>query len=108
MPCEAHTLNLVVSDAAKNSTDATGCFCYLQKFFTLFSTSTQRWGTLKRHVNLYLESWSYIRRENRVSSLETMRYQCAEVIETLIEVRDKASDLITKTETQSLAEEVGS
>lgn len=54
----AHTLDLVVSEAAKSSADATGYFGYLQKLFTLFSASTQRLSILKRHVNLTLKSWS--------------------------------------------------
>lgn len=44
VPCGAHTVNLVVSDAAKSSTDATGYFGYLQKLYNLFSASTQRWS----------------------------------------------------------------
>ena len=48
VPCGAHTLNLVVADAAKSSTDALSLFGYLQRIFTLFSASTQRWTTSKQ------------------------------------------------------------
>lgn len=41
VPCGAHTLNLVVADAAKSSVDATGYFGILHKLYTLFSASTQ-------------------------------------------------------------------
>lgn len=44
VPRGAHTVNLVVADAAKSSVDATGYFGYLQKLSTLFSASTQRWS----------------------------------------------------------------
>ena len=43
VPCGAHTVNLVVADAAKRSADATCYFGYLQKL-SLFSASTQRWS----------------------------------------------------------------
>ena len=51
VPCGAHTLNLVVADAAKSSTDALSLFGYLQRIFTLFSASTQRWTTSKQQWN---------------------------------------------------------
>lgn len=44
VPCGAHTVNLVVSDAAKSSADASSYFGYLQKIFNLFSASTHRWS----------------------------------------------------------------
>lgn len=108
VPCGAHTLNLVVADAAKSSADATGYFGYLQKLFTLFSASTQRWIILKNHVKTTLKSWSDTRWQSRVKSIEAVRYQTAEVRNALLEVREKAPDPAIKIEAQSLAEEVGS
>ena len=108
VPCGAHTVNLVVADAAKSSADATCYFGYLQKLFTLFSASTQRWSILKRHVTTTLKSWSDTSWESRISSVEAVRYQAAEVRDALIEVRDNATDPTIKIEAQSLAEEVGS
>uniref|UniRef100_A0A672Y3A4 TTF-type domain-containing protein n=1 Tax=Sphaeramia orbicularis TaxID=375764 RepID=A0A672Y3A4_9TELE len=108
VPCGAHTVNLMVADAAKSSTDATGYFGYLQKLFTLFSTSTQRWSILRKHLNTTLRSWSDTRWESRISSVKAVRYQAAEVRDALLEVRDNTTDPVIKTEAQSLAEEVGS
>lgn len=42
VPCGAHTLKLVVADAAKSSPDAHGYFGHLTKLFKLFSASTHR------------------------------------------------------------------
>ncbi|KAK0144203.1 Zinc finger MYM-type protein 1 [Merluccius polli] len=108
VPCRAHTVNLVVADAAKSSADATSYFGYLQKLFTLFSASTQRWSILKKHVSTTLKSWSDTRWESRINSVEAVRYQAAEVRDALMEVRDNATDPVIKIEAQSLAEEVGS
>lgn len=73
VPCGAHTVNLVVADAAKSSPDATCYFGYLQKMFTLFSASTQRWSILKKHVTTTLKSWSDTRWESRINSVEAVR-----------------------------------
>lgn len=89
-------MNLVVADVAKSSADASDCFGYLQKLFTLFSASTQRWTILKSHVNTALKSWSDTRWESRVKSVEAVRYQTAEVRDAFLEVRDKATDPVIK------------
>ncbi|KAJ3602844.1 hypothetical protein NHX12_030589 [Muraenolepis orangiensis] len=108
VPCAAHTLNLVVADAPRSSQDTVGYFGYLQKMFTLFSASTQRWSILKSHVNITLKSWSDTRWESRVNSMEAVRYQAPQVREALLEVKDKAADPVIRIEAQSLAEEIGS
>uniref|UniRef100_UPI00358EB2DD zinc finger MYM-type protein 1-like n=1 Tax=Myxine glutinosa TaxID=7769 RepID=UPI00358EB2DD len=86
VPCVAHSLNLVVADAAKNSIDATSFFGNVYKIYTLFSAAPQRWAILKRHVTITASG----------------------IRDALLEVREKATDAITKIEAQSLAEEVGS
>lgn len=65
VPCAAHTLNLVVCDAAKRSVDAISYFGVLQKLYTLFSGSTQRWAILKKHVSITLKMWAETRWESR-------------------------------------------
>lgn len=87
VPCGAHTLNLVVADAAKASLEATLYFGYLQKLYNIFSASTQRWAILKKYVGITLKMWSDTRWESKVKSVEPLRYQAAEVREALIEVR---------------------
>lgn len=108
VPCRAHTLNLVVADAAKGSTDAISYFGNVQKLYNLFSAAPQRWAILKDHVTLTLKSWSEMRWENRVSSIEAVRYQAPNIRQALLEVRNKTTDALTKVEAQALAEEVGS
>ncbi|XP_076037228.1 zinc finger MYM-type protein 1-like [Oratosquilla oratoria] len=108
VPCGAHTVNLVVCDAAKSSSDATGYFGYLQKLFNLFSASTQRWSTLKKHVDITLKSWADTRWESRINSVEVVRFQAAKVREALLEVRASTADPAIKIEVQALVEEVGS
>lgn len=97
----AHTLNLVISDAAKSSLDATNFFGYLQRIFALFSASTQRWDILKHHVKITVKSWSETRWESRLDSVQAVRLQSAEMRDALLEVRDKTKDPVIKTEAQS-------
>lgn len=108
IPCGAHTVNLVVCDAAKSSSDAADYFGYLQKLFNLFSASTQRWSTLKKHVDTTLKSWADTRWESRINSVEVVRFQAAKVRDALLEVRASTADPAIKIEAQALAEEVGS
>ncbi|XP_034544579.1 zinc finger MYM-type protein 1-like [Notolabrus celidotus] len=108
VPCGAHSLNLVVADAAKASTDAISYFGNVQKLYSLFSAAPQRWAILREHVTVALKTWSDTRWESRINSIEAVRYQASNIREALLEVREKVTDPLTKVEAQSLAEEVGS
>lgn len=103
-----HTLNLVVADSAKSSTEAIAYFGYLAKLFSLFSASTHRWDILLRHVKTTLKSWSDTRWESRLKSVEPVRYKARQVREALVEISEMTSDPGVKVEAQALAEEVGS
>lgn len=50
VPCGAHSLNLLVADAAKESIDATSYFGILQMLHNLFSASAQSWAILKKNM----------------------------------------------------------
>ena len=87
-------MNLVIADAARSSAEATSYFGYLQKFFTLFSASTQTWSILKKCVNITLKSWSDTKWESHIKSAEAVRSQAAEVQDALLEVKDNATDSV--------------
>ncbi|XP_076046741.1 zinc finger MYM-type protein 1-like [Oratosquilla oratoria] len=97
----------MISDAATASIDATSYFGTVQKLYNLFSASPQRWAILKDYVTVALKTWSDTRWESRINSIEAVRYQASNIREALLKVRE-VSDPLTKVETQSLAEEVGS
>ena len=108
VPCAAHTMNLVISDAAKSSTVAIGYFGYLQRLFCFFSAAIQRWDILLKHVKLTLKSWSDVRWESRLQSVIAVRSQVKEVREALLEARQAVTEPVARSEAESLAEEVDS
>lgn len=49
VPCSAHSLNLVVNDAAACCLQAVDFFSTIQEVYNFFSASTSRWDVLKHH-----------------------------------------------------------
>ena len=75
-----HTLNLVVVDSANSSTEALTFFGVLIRLYVLFSSSTQRWEILKKHVELSIKSQSDTRWESRIKCIKPLRYNLKEVL----------------------------
>jgi hypothetical protein len=50
VPCFAHSLNLVVNDAAKISHATVNFFSIVQELYVFFSASTKRWEVIKKHL----------------------------------------------------------
>ncbi|XP_025407512.1 zinc finger MYM-type protein 1-like [Sipha flava] len=106
-PCVSHNLNLVLRDSVKNSVQASTFFGTIQRVYTIFSASTSRWDIFKKHCELLtVKKWSETRWESRVNSVKALRYQLPNIIEALEEVSREASDTMSKSEAQSLANEI--
>ncbi|XP_048514983.1 zinc finger MYM-type protein 1-like [Athalia rosae] len=105
VPCSAHTLNLVVNDAASASGESWGFFQAVQKIYTFFSSSTYRWDVLKKYVtSLTVKSVSDTRWESRIEAVKPLRYQLGEIYDALLEIsNDKKKDHVTQHEARSLA-----
>ena len=88
VPCANHSLNLVVVDSVKSSTEALVFFGVLMQLYSLFSSSTQRWTILKKNVPLSLKSQSATRWESRINCISPLRYHLAEVIKALKELEN--------------------
>jgi hypothetical protein len=70
VPCSAHTLDLVVGDAASATGQTTGFFNLIQKLYVFFSSSTSRWDVLKKHIpSLTLKAVSDTRWERSMMHL---------------------------------------
>lgn len=105
VPCGAHTLNLVVNDAASTCIEAVEFFSTIQQLYTFFHGSVYRWDILKKHVtSLTLKPLSDTRWESRIEALKPLRYFIGEVYDALLEVtEDTTRDLLTKSEAKNLA-----
>ncbi|XP_048514979.1 zinc finger MYM-type protein 1-like [Athalia rosae] len=105
VPCSAHTLNLVVNDAASASGESWGFFQAVQKIYTFFSSSTYRWDVLKKYVtSLTVKSVSDTRWESRIEAVKPLRYQLGAIYDALLEIsNDKKKDHVTQHEARSLA-----
>uniref|UniRef100_H3BAJ7 HAT C-terminal dimerisation domain-containing protein n=1 Tax=Latimeria chalumnae TaxID=7897 RepID=H3BAJ7_LATCH len=94
VPCNAHSLNLVLSDAAGCCTDTVNFFGVIQAIFVYFSTSTYRWDILLKHVGksgLTVKQLFETRWESRVEAVRAIRYQVGEVYDALLSIADDAT-----------------
>lgn len=86
-PCAAHNLNLLLGDLNKCSTKAISFFGVVQRIYSLFSLSTDRWDILKKYCNLYtLKPLSGTRWECKVNSVKALRFLLPSVIQALEDV----------------------
>ena len=112
MPCSSHTLNLVILDGAKSSILSVTFFSTLQRIYTIFSSSTQRWAVLKEHVTtLTVKQLSDTRWECRVESVKVLRYQLNEVVaalKALVTYAAEKKDGTTTSEAESLLKQINS
>ncbi|XP_054274622.1 52 kDa repressor of the inhibitor of the protein kinase-like [Macrosteles quadrilineatus] len=102
-PCTSHSLNLVISDGAKSSVKSTSLFGIIQRIYTIFAGSTKRYCIVSEHVqSLSIKQVCETRWEARISSIQAIRYQYADVRQALIELADSVEDPKTASEAQSL------
>ncbi|XP_066585503.1 zinc finger MYM-type protein 1-like [Prorops nasuta] len=103
-PCAAHTLNLVICDAANVNISTVNFFNIIQQLYNFFSSSTKRWAILKLHTKLALKNLSTTRWESRIDALRPLRYNIGEIYDTLLEIfENEDNDKNTKLEAKSLA-----
>ncbi|KAF2891993.1 hypothetical protein ILUMI_14180 [Ignelater luminosus] len=69
IPCNDHSLNLVVNDTAKATFETIGFFPLIESIYVFLSPSSQRWSALKEKVTfLTLKPPSDTRWESRVNA----------------------------------------
>lgn len=112
VPCSAHSLNLVVNDAARSSVESTNFFDLAHQVYVFFAGSTRRWDKLTKHVKDFtVKRMSDTRWESRVEALKPLRYQLGDVYDALMDIHgDKSftgsSGNTTRTEAKNLAESI--
>lgn len=106
VPCGCHSWNLVLGDAASSCAQAQTFFGLLQRLYTIFSCSSERWAILKSHVNISLKPLSETRWECRAESVKAVRYQLSNVCDALQNLRESNTDCGLVSECQSLEHEL--
>ncbi|XP_001943532.2 zinc finger MYM-type protein 1-like [Acyrthosiphon pisum] len=105
LPCCAHSLNLLLGDMANCIPRAMTFFGVIQRLYTLFSASTERWEILNKHLKcLTLKPLSETRWECRLESVKAVKMQLKEINNALIEVSESTKIPAIKSEAISLAE----
>ena len=87
VPCANHSLNLVVVDCAKSSTEALLFFGVRAQLYAVFSSSTSRWAIVKKHVKISIQSPSAIRWESRIKCIVSLRFYLSDVLDALEELQ---------------------
>ncbi|XP_022178815.1 zinc finger MYM-type protein 1-like [Myzus persicae] len=104
VPCTAHSLNLLLGDMASSVPAAMTFFGVIQRIYTMFSASTERWTILLKYVSDFtLKPMSDTRWESRVESIKPIRFQLGQVHDALVEVSELTKDPKIKSESLSLA-----
>ncbi|XP_058189417.1 uncharacterized protein LOC131307004 [Rhododendron vialii] len=103
IPCGCHSLNLALCNMAKSSAKARDFFGYVQKVYTLFSGSPQRWDILRAYVKgLTPKALSVTRWESHVESVRAIRNQAPELRDALIEIANVSKEDIVFSEAKGL------
>ncbi|XP_026437125.1 zinc finger MYM-type protein 1-like [Papaver somniferum] len=92
-PCAWHSLNLILSDMAKSCPKASSFFGSIQRIYTLFSASTNRWDVFKEEIGKKgwtLKPLSDTRWESRVARVKAIRYQAPKIRNALERLRDSS------------------
>ncbi|XP_053561123.1 zinc finger MYM-type protein 1-like [Bombina bombina] len=94
VPCNAHSLNLVVNDAARCCLEAATFFRLVQQIYNYFSTSTKRWQVLISHISdlgITVKPLSETRWESQIDALKPLRYHLGNIYDALIEIFEDTS-----------------
>ncbi|CAM5127044.1 unnamed protein product [Eretmochelys imbricata] len=89
VPCSAHSLNLIVNDAARCGLEASSFFDLVQRVYVFFSGSTCHWESLTCNVNsLTVKPLSQTRWESCIDALKPLHCELGNIYDALIEISD--------------------
>ncbi|KAJ0182100.1 hypothetical protein K1T71_002822 [Dendrolimus kikuchii] len=107
LPCGSHSWNLILGDAASSCVQAKSFFGLLQRLYTLFAGSSQRWAILNAHVKfLSLKPLSETRWECRVASVKAVKYQLSDICDALKDLAENTTDCQLVSECHSIEKEI--
>jgi hypothetical protein len=88
-PRAFYSLNLTLYDMANTRGRAKDFFGIIQHIYTIFANSTKKWHILKYSISgRTLKSVSATRWESHVESVKSIKFQCADIREALLQVHN--------------------
>ena len=103
-PCGCHSLNLILCDMGNTCDKSREFFGVIQRLYTLFSRSVNRWDIMRKHVKgLTLKQLCTTRWESCVDSVKPIKLYLPDVREALLEVEATDKDTLIQSEAKSLA-----
>ncbi|RVE42619.1 hypothetical protein evm_012739 [Chilo suppressalis] len=79
VPCAAHSLNLSGVHAASVTPDMITFFGLIQKIFVFFSSSTVRWETLMKYLNISLKKHADTRWASKARAVKALNSQIPQI-----------------------------
>ncbi|XP_064076355.1 zinc finger MYM-type protein 1-like [Vanessa tameamea] len=94
-------------DAASSCVKCMYIICLLQRLYTLFAGSSQRWAILNAHVkSLSLKPLSETRWECRVASVKAVKYQLSDICDALKDLAENTTHCQLVSECHSIEKEI--
>lgn len=112
VPCNAHTLNLVLNDSANCCLEAVSFFSLIQAIYNFFSSSTHRLDTFIKYLpGLTVKPLSTTRWESRVDAVKAIRFQLNEICDALSDIEEDntlttASGVKSRSEAQGILKKI--
>lgn len=94
VPCDNHSLNLVGVHSANVNVGAVTFFGTIERLFTFFSCSTNRWNILKQFVCITVKRHSDTRWSSKADAVKVVATQLDGVVDCLEKLRDTESETI--------------
>lgn len=102
VPCIAHSLNLVGLNASSVSAETSNMFGVVQRLYTFFVSSPQRWEIMKTNTKTNLKGTSQTRWSAKSEAVHALVKNIDGVIEALKVLKEGQNPPETKSEAESL------
>ncbi|XP_023210359.1 uncharacterized protein LOC111613242 [Centruroides sculpturatus] len=98
VPCSAHSLNLVVNDAANITHETVNFLNIIQEIYIFFSSSTKRWSIIVKHLpDFKLKALSATLWSSRIDAVKPLWYHLEKIFDALLEISDNSSEWVCTT-----------
>ena len=98
IPCANHSLNLAGVHAMALSEHSATFFAFVERVYSFFSTSTQRWEVLLKHVLIVVKRVTDTRWSAHYETVKTLQHYFLDLVSALNELCDQNENIDTRTQ----------